>query len=182
MPIQKLSPGTLSAAWKRELTRCRSENLLERLWKHDSSLWPAEEHELALIKSNLQWLDLPTQMEPCVNRLIECAKMAERVQVTVRPRYLQALGWSYKEGPPHGIFIVITAEPDEDVAIPGAEYTFADLQLALALAECEALEQAEKHSIRLHLSELSEKSLKQLADVVIQAVAQIRRVKQTKQD
>jgi len=46
------------------------------------------------------------------------------VQVTVGPRYLQALGWSYKEGPPHGIFIVITAEPVEDVAIPGADYTF----------------------------------------------------------
>jgi hypothetical protein len=104
------------------------------------------------------------------------------VQVTVGPRYLQALGWSYKEGPPHGIFIVITAEPVEDVAIPGADYTFGGLQLAPALAECEALEQAEKHSIRLHLSELSEKSLKQLADVVIQAVAQIRRVTQVMQD
>jgi hypothetical protein len=56
------------------------------------------------------------------------------------------------------------------------------LQLALALAECEALEQAQKHSIRLHLSQLSEKSLKQLADVVIQAVAQIRRVTQAMQD
>ena len=78
LPIQKLSPGTLSTAWKRELARCHSENLLERLWKHDSSLWPAEEHEAALIKSNLQWLDLPTQIEPCVNRLIECAKMAEQ--------------------------------------------------------------------------------------------------------
>jgi cell division protein ZapA (FtsZ GTPase activity inhibitor) len=54
--------------------------------------------------------------------------------------------------------------------------------LALALAECEALVQAETHSIRLHLSELSEKSLKQLADVVIQAVAQIRRVTQAMQD
>jgi hypothetical protein len=54
--------------------------------------------------------------------------------------------------------------------------------LALALAECEALEQAEKHSIRLHLSELSEKSLKQLADVVIQAVAQIRRLTQAMWD
>jgi transaldolase / glucose-6-phosphate isomerase len=104
------------------------------------------------------------------------------IQVTVGPRYLQALGWSYRVGPLHGIFIVITAEPVEDVAIPGADYTFGGLQWALALAECEALEQAEKHSIRLHLSELSEKSLKQLADVVIQAVAQIRRVTQAMQD
>jgi len=104
------------------------------------------------------------------------------VQVTVGPRYLQALGRSYKEGSTHGIFIVITAEPVEDVAIPGADYTFGGLQLALALAEFEALERAKKHAIRLHLSELGEKSLKQLADIVIQAMAQIRRVTQAMQD
>lgn len=41
------------------------------------------------------------------------------VQVSTGPRCLHALGSVYKEGPPHGIFIVITAEPAEDVAIPG---------------------------------------------------------------
>jgi hypothetical protein len=142
LPIQELSPGTLSTAWKRELAPCHSENLLERLWKHDSSRWPAEEHEAALIKSNLQWLDLPTQIEPCVSYVaimpfFELApkyadtmrelrdrvrfELGMPVQVTVGLRYLQAWGWSYKEGPPHGIFIVITAEPVEDVAIPGAD-------------------------------------------------------------
>jgi glucose-6-phosphate isomerase len=104
------------------------------------------------------------------------------VQVSTGPRYLHSLGSAYKVGPPHGIFIVITAEPDEDVAIPGAEYTFGDLQLALALAEFEALGRAKKHAVRLHLSELGEKSLKQLADVVIQAVAQIRRGTETTRD
>jgi hypothetical protein len=50
------------------------------------------------------------------------------------------------------LLIVITADPAKDVAIPGADYTFGDLQLALALREFEALEQAEKRTLRLHLS------------------------------
>jgi hypothetical protein len=71
---------------------------------------------------------------------------------------------------------------DADVAIPGADYTFGDLQLALALREFESLEQAEKRTVRLHLSQFGENSLKQVVDVVIQAVAQIRRLTQAMRD
>ena len=104
------------------------------------------------------------------------------VQVSTGPRYLHALGSTYKEGPPHGLFIVITADPAKDVTIPGADYTFGDLQLALALGEFEALEQAKKRTVRLHLTQFGENSLKQRADVVIQAVAQIRRLTQAMRD
>lgn len=100
------------------------------------------------------------------------------VQVSTGPRYLHALGSTYKEGPPHGLFIAVTADPPKDVAIPGAGYSFGDLQLALALTEFEALDQAGSRTIRLHLSQFGENSLKQLTDVVIQAVAQIRRFTQ----
>jgi transaldolase / glucose-6-phosphate isomerase len=78
LPVQKVWPGVLINDWKHELQRCRAENVLQRFWKRDSSLWPAEEHEVPLVKSNLRWLDLPAQIEPGVNRLIECANMAEQ--------------------------------------------------------------------------------------------------------
>jgi len=141
-PYKSCRQGHFQPHGSGELARCHSENLLEPLWKHDSSRWPAEEHEAALIKINLQWLDLPTQIEPCVSYVaimpfFELApkyadtmrelrdrvrfELGMPVQVTVGLRYLQAWGCSYKEGPPHGIFIVITAEPVEDVAIPGAD-------------------------------------------------------------
>ena len=96
------------------------------------------------------------------------------VQVASGPRYLYALGKVFKEGPANGIFLIITAEPGEDVAIPGAGYTFGELQLAFALTECEALESSQKPTIRLHLSYGPEKGLKQFSDVVIQALARIR--------
>jgi transaldolase / glucose-6-phosphate isomerase len=92
------------------------------------------------------------------------------VQISSGPRYLYTLGKAYKEGPPNGIFMIVTAEPGEDVAIPGAGYTFGELQTAFALAEFGALEVPRKHAIRLHLTPGSEKGLKQLSDVVIQAL------------
>jgi transaldolase/glucose-6-phosphate isomerase len=82
------------------------------------------------------------------------------VQISSGPRYLYALGKIYREGPANGIFIIITAEPGNDVAIPGAGYTFGEMQLAFAITEFEALQ----HS-----------RLKRLSDVVIQALAQVRR-------
>jgi hypothetical protein len=97
------------------------------------------------------------------------------VQVSSGPRYIYALGTMYKQGPANGIFIVVTAEPREDMAIPGADYTFRELNLALAVTDCEALENSGKPAIRLHLAQGAEKGLKELRDVVIQPMAQITR-------
>jgi transaldolase / glucose-6-phosphate isomerase len=96
------------------------------------------------------------------------------VMVASGPRYLYSLGKIFKTGPANGMFIIITAEPAEDICIPGAGYTLGQLQLAFALTEGAALEDARKATIRLHLSQGPEKGLKQFSDVVIQAMAQIR--------
>jgi len=95
------------------------------------------------------------------------------VQVSSGPRCIYALGRMYKDGPANGIFLVVTAEPREDLVIPGADYTFGELHLALAMAEAEALENSWKPTIRLHLAQGAEKGLKELRDVVIQTLAQI---------
>jgi transaldolase/glucose-6-phosphate isomerase len=95
------------------------------------------------------------------------------IEVLAGPRYLYALGKTYKKDPGNGVFLILTAEPREDVAIPGAGYTFGELQLALGLAECDALEGHQKRTIRLHLSQGAENGLKQFSDIVIQALARI---------
>jgi transaldolase / glucose-6-phosphate isomerase len=96
------------------------------------------------------------------------------VQISVGPRYLYALGKIYKHGPANGIFILITTVPEEDLAIPGAGYSFGEVLTASALSEAQTLENLGKRTIRLHLSEGSEKGLKEFSDVVIQALARIR--------
>jgi transaldolase/glucose-6-phosphate isomerase len=103
-----------------------------------------------------------------------CSTLGVPVQISSGPRYLYTLSKVYKEGPADGMFIVITSEPAEDVAIPGASYTFGDLQLSFALQEFESLGKFKKPAIRLHLLEGPEKGLKQFSDVVIQALARIR--------
>jgi hypothetical protein len=45
------------------------------------------------------------------------------VQISTGPRYRYALGKIYKHGPANGIFIILPAEPDEDIVIPGVAYT-----------------------------------------------------------
>jgi hypothetical protein len=96
------------------------------------------------------------------------------VQIAAGPRCLYALGKIYEHGPANGIFIIITTVPVEDVTIPGAGYSFGELLNASALSEAQTLEGLGKPTIRLHLSEGSEKGLKEFSDVVIQALARIR--------
>jgi hypothetical protein len=96
------------------------------------------------------------------------------VQLSSGPRYLYALDKIYKTGPANGMFIVVTSQPAGDVPIPGADYSFGELQLALALSAFKGLEKTQRPTIRLHLLDGSEKGLKQLSDVVIQALSRIR--------
>lgn len=68
------------------------------------------------------------------------------------PRYLHSIGQLYKGGPPTGMFLLITARPREMLLIPDAGYCFADLELAQALGDFEALARREKPVVRLHLA------------------------------
>jgi len=82
------------------------------------------------------------------------------------PRYLHSIGQLYKGGPPSGLFLVITAEKSADVAIPGAKYTFGQLQMAQALGDLQALARHDKPALRLHLAQGAPAGLAQLRKAV----------------
>jgi glucose-6-phosphate isomerase len=67
------------------------------------------------------------------------------------PRYLHSIGQLYKGGPPRGAFIILTSDHAADLAIPGAHYTFEQLELAQALGDFDALNAHARPVIRLHL-------------------------------
>jgi glucose-6-phosphate isomerase len=67
------------------------------------------------------------------------------------PRYLHSTGQLHKGGPNTGIFVLFTADPQEDVAIPGAPYSFGTLELAQALGDFSSLEAGGRRAVRLHL-------------------------------
>lgn len=98
------------------------------------------------------------------------------VVVTAGPRYLHTLGQIYKGGPAKGLFVLLTADPAKDLAVPGADYSFGQLQLALALGDFESLDRRRKPIIRLHLTGGAEQGLLQLETILNNALGKRRTV------
>lgn len=67
------------------------------------------------------------------------------------PRYLHSTGQLHKGGPNTGAFMLLTADPEEDIAIPGVPYSFGTLELAQALGNFVSLEAAGRRAVRCHL-------------------------------
>jgi transaldolase/glucose-6-phosphate isomerase len=94
------------------------------------------------------------------------SKLGIPVLLSFGPRYLHDFGQVYKGGPSKGLFLMLTGEPDQDIAIPGAGYTFGQLQLCLALGDFESLASRKKLAVRLHLTRGIEHGLAQLGRMV----------------
>lgn len=95
-----------------------------------------------------------------------------RVATTVGfgPRYLHATGQLHKGGRPAGIFLQLTGEDREDMAIPGSGYGFSTLKAAQALADLQTLRDAGRRVVRVHLTGRQPAALEQLIQVVQRAV------------
>jgi len=90
------------------------------------------------------------------------------------PRYLHSLGQLLKAGPPTGMYLIITAAHQEDVAVPGAPYSFGQLLMAQALGDLESLQRRDKLVLRLHLQDGAAKGLAHLVPAVEQAAVKVR--------
>jgi hypothetical protein len=75
------------------------------------------------------------------------------------PRYLHSTGQLHKGGPGTGVFFLITAAPAEDLPVPGEKYTFAQLELAQAMGDFEALESRGRWLFHYRLEGSIEKAL-----------------------
>ncbi|HKV64243.1 MAG TPA: hypothetical protein VJO16_20215 [Candidatus Acidoferrum sp.] len=96
------------------------------------------------------------------------------VLITPGPRYIQAVGQVYLGGPPKGLILLLTAAPEKDLAIPGADYSFGQLQLALALGEFESLGRRRSPVIRWHLSSGAKRGLVELDAIITSALGKTR--------
>ncbi|MEX0785340.1 MAG: glucose-6-phosphate isomerase [Dehalococcoidia bacterium] len=72
------------------------------------------------------------------------------------PRYLHSTGQLHKGGPNTGVYIQIVGEDSEDVAIPGAPYSFGELKRAQALGDLQSLLGAGRRAARATLEELED--------------------------
>jgi transaldolase/glucose-6-phosphate isomerase len=79
------------------------------------------------------------------------AKTNNAVTAGFGPRFQHSTGQFHKGGIKNGLFLVITAEPEKDFDIPTEGLTFGTLIRAQALGDYEALIEAKKKVIRVHL-------------------------------
>ncbi len=96
------------------------------------------------------------------------------VLATPGPSYLHTFGQLYMSGPAKGLFLLLTAAPAKDLAIPGADYSFGQLQLALAQGEFESLGRRQRPVIRLHLARGIEPGVLQLETILNSALGKRR--------
>lgn len=81
------------------------------------------------------------------------------------PRYLHSSGQLHKGDGNNGVFLLISADPQADIQIPGQGYTFGQLCNAQALGDFQALENKGRRVIKLHLQQPVAQAIKKLSDL-----------------
>jgi transaldolase/glucose-6-phosphate isomerase len=79
------------------------------------------------------------------------AKTGNPVTAGFGPRFQHSTGQFHKGGPNNALFLVITAEPAADFDVPTEGLTFGTLIRAQALGDYEALLEAGRKALRIHL-------------------------------
>jgi hypothetical protein len=67
------------------------------------------------------------------------------------PRFLHSTGQLHKGGPNTGVYIQITDDDPQDVAIPGKPFSFSILKQAQAAGDLTSLRSHDRRVIRIHI-------------------------------
>jgi glucose-6-phosphate isomerase/transaldolase/glucose-6-phosphate isomerase len=67
------------------------------------------------------------------------------------PRYLHSTGQLHKGGANNGVFIVITADADQDLPVPGEPFSFGVLELAQGVGDFQSLDRTGRRALHVHL-------------------------------
>ncbi|HET7350118.1 MAG TPA: glucose-6-phosphate isomerase, partial [Marmoricola sp.] len=69
------------------------------------------------------------------------------------PRFLHSTGQYHKGGPATGVYLQVTAEPVEDLEVPGRPFTFGSFIAAQAAGDGAVLAEHGRPVLRLHLTD-----------------------------
>lgn len=87
------------------------------------------------------------------------------------PRFLHSTGQAYKGGPNSGVFLQITCDEANDLAVPDQKYTFGVVKTAQARGDFQVLADRKRRALRVHLGSDVKAGLEHLRDLVCAAVA-----------
>ena len=66
------------------------------------------------------------------------------------PRYLHSTGQLHKGGPNNGVFAIVAAEADIDLAIPGEPFSFGVLSMAQSIGDFQSLDRSGRRALFVH--------------------------------
>ena len=101
-------------------------------------------------------------------RIRAVVRDAKQVATTLGygPRFLHSTGQLHKGGPNTGVFIQVTADVEQDLAVPGEPYSFGVLVAAQALGDMKSLSSRNRRVIRIHLGRDVEGGIKRIQEAV----------------
>ncbi len=67
------------------------------------------------------------------------------------PRFLHSTGQYHKGGPPTGVYLQVTSQPERDLAVPDRPFTFHEFLIAQAVGDGQVLADKGRPVLRLHL-------------------------------
>jgi transaldolase/glucose-6-phosphate isomerase len=117
---------------------------------------------LAYIERNHAHIDALQHMRLEVRDTRHVATCAE-----FGPRFLHSTGQAYKGGPNRGVFLQITSDDAQDLAVPGQKASFGVIKAAQARGDFDVLTERGRRALRVHLKGDLESGLKML-DTAIQ--------------
>jgi transaldolase / glucose-6-phosphate isomerase len=87
------------------------------------------------------------------------------------PRFLHSTGQAYKGGPNSGVFLQITCDDANDLAVPDQKYTFGVVKAAQARGDFAVLAERGRRALRVHIGKDVKAGLEILHAAVKQALA-----------
>ena len=102
----------------------------------------------------LAYLEMNAANETALQGMRHQVREAKRVATCLGfgPRFLHSTGQAYKGGPNTGVFLQITCDDAQDVAVPGRRFTFGVVKAAQARGDFEVLASRGRRALRVHLS------------------------------
>ena len=152
--------------WRKSLSGCEKEDATAAL-NHFLKLLMNDEYLgiLSYFDPNNAWLQetFISLREQIRNRL------GATIQFGFGPRYLHSTGQLHKGGANNGSFLIITHVLEHDVAIPGEEYTFGQLEISQALGDLQTLDSNGRRVALIQLKSPLAKAFAELQNVIDKA-------------
>jgi len=83
---------------------------------------------------------------------------------------LHSTGQLHKGGPNTGVYVLLTADPVEDLPIPDEAFSFATLELAQALGDFHSLDATKRQALDVHLPRPDARLVREVAAVLLEVL------------